>query len=103
LPAAAGDVVGFVVDNPAQCALIASGAYVVTRGLGRLVRPYGMAGIVATSLVSYAACRWLVGEAVSRGVLQLRARHPVTGLLVTLAELDAELAELGGRGEAAQG
>ena len=103
LPAAAGDVVGFVVDNPAQCALVASGAYVVTAALGRLVRPYGLPGIVATSLVSYAACRWLLGEAIARGVLELRARHPITGELVTLAELELELAELGGRGEAATG
>jgi hypothetical protein len=81
----------------------------VTAALGRLVRPYGLAGIAATSLVSYAACRWLIGEAIARGVLEFRARHPVTGELVTLAELElelaelAELADLGGRGEAATG
>lgn len=95
LPAAAGDVVGFMLDNPAQCALIASGAYVVTAGLGRLVRPYSLPGIMATSLVSYAACRWLIGEAIARGVIELRTRHPLTGQLVTLAELERELAELG--------
>ena len=94
LPAAAGEVIEFTLDNPAQCAVIVSAGYVITTGLARLVRPYGLPGIVAVSAVSYVASRWLVGEAIDRGLLEFRTRHPVTGELVTLAELDAELAAI---------
>lgn len=89
-PAVAGAVVGIVVDNPVQFAVIASGSYVVTRGLARLVRPYGPAGILMTSVASYALCAWLLAEARRRGVLEFRTRDPATGELVTFAEL-AEL------------
>lgn len=88
-PAIAGAVVQVVADNPAQLALVASGAYVVTRGLGRLVRPNSMGGAIMTAVASYALCGWLVGEAQRRGVLVFRVRDPVTGELVTLAELGA--------------
>jgi len=94
-PAIAGAVVGVIADNPAQCALVVSGAYVVTRGLGRLVRPSTVAGAVMTACVSQAVCWWLVGEAQRRGVLVFRVRDPATGALVTLAEL-AELAAASG-------
>jgi len=89
IPAVAGTAIGMVVDNPVQFATIISGSYVITRGLGRLVRPSGAAGILMTSAASYALCSWLLAEARRRGVLEFRVRHPVTGELVTLAELGA--------------
>ena len=96
LPAVAGAAVGLVADNPAQFALVVSGSYVVTRGLGRLVRPTTLGGALMTATVSYAACWWLFGEAQRRGVLTFRVRHPVTGELVTLAELGAGPCPCGG-------
>lgn len=89
IPAIAGSLVGTIADNPAQCAVVVSGAYVVTRGLGRLVRPTSFTGILMTACASQALCMWLLGEAQRRGVLTFRVRHPVTGELVTLAELGA--------------
>jgi hypothetical protein len=89
-PAVAGALVGIVVDNPAQCALIASGSYVVTRGLGRLVRPSTFTGVLMTATASYALCWWLTAEARRRGLLTFRVRDPATGELVTLAELGLE-------------
>lgn len=88
-PAIAGAVVGAVADNPAQCAVVASGAFVITRGLGRLVRPTTATAALMTATASYALCWWLIGEAQRRGLLVFRVRHPVTGELVTLAELGA--------------
>jgi hypothetical protein len=88
-PDIAGGVVGAVIDNPAQFALVASGSYVVTRALGRLVRPTGPASALMTATASYALCWWLLAEARRRGLIVFRVRHPVTGELVTLAELGA--------------
>lgn len=95
IPALAGGVVGVVLDNPAQFAVVLSGAYVISRGLGRLVRPTTLGGIVMTSVASYAMCQWLLGEAQRRGVLEFRTRDPATGELVTLEELAAVAAECG--------
>lgn len=86
-PDVAGGLVGLVVDNPAQFAMVASGAYVVTRALGRIVRPYGFAGCMMTAAASYGMCWWLLAEARRRGVLVFRVRHPVTGELLTVEEL----------------
>lgn len=90
LPATVGAAAGIIADNPAQFAVIASGSYVVTRGLGRLVRPHTIGGALAVSVASYAACWWLLIEARRRGVLEFNVRDPATGELVTLAEF-AEL------------
>lgn len=90
-PAVAGALVGLVVDNPAQFAVVVSGSYVVTRMMARAVRPYGTAGVLMTAAASYGVCWWLLGEARRRGVLEFRVRGP-HGELVTLAEL-AELTE----------
>jgi hypothetical protein len=95
IPALAGGVVGVMLDNPAQFAVVFSGAYVVTRGLGRLVRPTTLGGMVMTSVTSYAVCWWLIGEARARGLLEFRTRDPATGELVTLEELAAVAAECG--------
>lgn len=94
IPAVAGGVVGLVLDNPAQFAVVLSGSYVVTRGLGRLVRPHTLGGVLMTSVTSYAVCWWLVGEAQRRGVLEFRARD-AHGCLVPIGEL-AELEERDG-------
>jgi hypothetical protein len=88
VPAATGAVVGLVLDNPVQFSVVLCGSYVVTRGLGRLVRPMGAGGILMTSVTSYAVCWWLLGEARRRGLFVLRYRHPVTGELVTLEQLE---------------
>lgn len=90
IPATVGATAGIIADNPAQFAVIASGSYVVTRGLGRLVRPYTIGGALMVGVASYAACSWLLAEAQRRGVLEFKVRDPVTGELVTTAEL-AEL------------
>lgn len=87
VPAVAGGVVGIIVDNPAQFAAVLSGSYVVTRGLGRLVRPHTVGGAVMTATASYALCWWLLGEARRRGVLTFKVRDPITGDRVTLEEL----------------
>ena len=97
VPGAAGVLVGLVVDNPAQFAMVASGAYVVTRALARVVRPYGVAGYMMTAAASYGVCWWLLGEARRRGVLVFRVRDS-DGELVTLDELAEREAA---RGEAA--
>lgn len=86
-PDAAGGLVGLLVDNPAQFAMVASGAYVIGRGMARIVRPYGLAGIMMTAAASYGVCWWLLGEARRRGVLVFRVRDPITGELVTVEEL----------------
>jgi hypothetical protein len=86
-PAIAGGVVGIIVDNPAQFAAVLSGSYVVTRGLGRLVRPHTVGGAVMTATASYALCWWLLGEARRRGVLTFKVRDPFSGDRVTLEEL----------------
>lgn len=90
IPATVGAAAGIIADNPAQFAVIVSGSYVVTRGLGRLVRPYTLGGVLMVGVTSYAACWWLLAEAQRRGVLEFKVRDPVTGELVTTAEL-AEL------------
>lgn len=86
-PDAAGGLVGLVVDNPVQFAMVASGSYVVTRGLGRLVRPTTIGGALMTAAASYGLCMFLMAEARRRGVLVFRVRDPITGELVTLGEL----------------
>jgi len=88
-PDIAGGLVCAVVDNPAQFALVASGSFVITRAIGRLVRPTGLASGLMTATASYALCTWLLAEARRRGLITFRVRHPVTGELVTLAELGA--------------
>ena len=92
-PEIAADLAAVVVDNPAQFAMIASGAYVVTRGLARVVRPYGAPGILATSLASWGVCWWLLGEARRRGVLTFYVRDPLTGDRITVGELEERYAE----------
>lgn len=87
-PGIAGGLVGLVVDNPCQFAMVASGSYVVTRGLGRLVRPHTIGGALMTAAASYGVCWWLMGEARARGLLVFRVRDPITGELVTLEELE---------------
>lgn len=94
-PHIAGGVVGMVVDNPVQFAMVASGSYVITRGLGRLVRPNTISGALMTAAASYGLCMFLMAEARRRGVLVFRVRDPISGELVTLEELaerDAEVA-----------
>lgn len=91
-PGVAGGLVGLVVDNPCQFAMVASGSYVVTRGLGRLVRPHTIGGALMTAAASYGLCLWLMGEARARGLLVFRVRDPITGELVTLEELDKRAA-----------
>jgi hypothetical protein len=85
-PELAGGLVGLVVDNPAQFAMITAGSYVVTRMMARAVRPYGPAGVLMTAAASYGVCWWLMAEARRRGILEFRVRDP-HGELVTLAEL----------------
>lgn len=85
-PEVAGGLVGLVVDNPAQFAMITAGSYVVTRMMARAVRPYGPVGVLMTAAASYGVCWWLLGEAQRRGVLEFRVRAP-NGELVTVAEL----------------
>lgn len=94
VPGAAGVLVGLVADNPAQFAAVASGSYVITRGLGRLVRPNTISGALMTAAASYGLCWWLMGEARRRGVLVFRVRDPITGELVTLEELEARSAAM---------
>lgn len=86
-PDVAGGLVGCVVDNPAQFAMVASGSYVITRGLSRLVRPNTLGGALMTAAASYGLCMYLMGEARRRGVLVFRVRDPITGDLVTTEEL----------------
>lgn len=88
VPGAAGVLVGLVVDNPAQFAAVASGSYVITRGLGHLVRPNTISGALMTAAASYGLCWWLMGEARRRGVLVFRVRDPITGELITLEDLE---------------
>jgi hypothetical protein len=96
VPGAAGVLVGLVVDNPAQFAAVASGSYVITRGLGRLVRPNTVSGALMTAAASYGLCWWLMGEARRRGVLVFRVRDPITGELMTLEELAERAAAVDG-------
>lgn len=91
IPATVGATAGLIADNPVQFAMIASGSYVVTRGLGRLVRPDTLGGVLMTAAASWGVCMWLLGEARSRGLIELKVRGP-GGELVTLAEL-GELGE----------
>lgn len=93
-PALAGGLVGLVVDNPAQFAVVVSGSYVITRMMVRAVRPYGPAGVFMTAAASYAVCLWLMSEGRRRGILEFRVRGP-HGELVTLAELAELAAECG--------
>lgn len=95
-PAAAAALVGCVADNPAQFAVVLSGSYVITRGLGRLVRPNTVGGALMTATASYALCWFLLGQARRRGVLEFKTRDPFTGELVTSAEFDRRLAESAG-------
>lgn len=102
LPVTAGALVGLVVDNPAQFAAVASGSYVITRAMFRVVRPYGIAGALLTAAASYGLSVFLIGEARRRGLLEFRVRGP-GGELLTLAELAALEPDCGCGGAATAG
>lgn len=73
-PETARRIVQLAADNPAQVALLASGAYLAGGTAARLVRPRGPLELAALLLVLHAGIGWAIPRLLASGVIRLRVR-----------------------------
>jgi hypothetical protein len=73
-PEAARRMVQLAADNPAQMAVLVSGAYVAGGIAGRLFRPRGPLEAAALLIVLNAGIVWGLPKLLSSGVIRLRVR-----------------------------
>ncbi len=72
-----------IADNPVPMIEAAALGYVMTSALNNIVKPRGVAGILACAVVANGLGMWLMAELTSRGILKFRVRDQA-GCLVPL-------------------
>jgi hypothetical protein len=78
IPAAAGQLAAFVVDNPGQVAVLCAATIVIAAAARNIVRPRSLVEVLALQAIVTASAPLIVGQAVNRGWLTFRVRGPAT-------------------------
>lgn len=82
LPGAVARVTEFIVDNPAQVALIAAGTVVLAAAARNIIRPKTITEALALQVLLTAAAPAAAHQVITRGWLTFRVRD-ASGTLIT--------------------